>query len=681
MNKNIIAALYKKEIRDILRDKKTMFMMIIIPLILYPLIFVASMGLMNSVMNAEREKTYRVSFEDVSDAGMLKGVFQEKGEEREYSFDFVDPKEGQNCEYLLENDLTDVYISESVSDNRPYYLINYMASETDSQTAAGMASRILDDHKEDLTHIYLVDKGISENEALKPIGYDMKDHASNEENVGYIMGMIVPFLLIVSIMMGAMYPAIDTTAGEKERGTLETLLTLPVNSREFICAKFLAVSTIAVGAALLNMISMFFLGIYMASSMDILSETGAGFDAVSFIPAIIVTLLCVISFALLSSALSLCVCIRAGSFKEAQNMTTPLMLVFMMAAMAGMLPSLELTNVTALIPVANISLLIASLFKLHFELELIMLVLLSNIAYTALAVLAMSRLFAAEDVLFGEEGASIKILERRSDIKKGTIPGFGDLVLLFSVILLIILFAGSLFILKFGIYGIIAEQFFILLAVLAYSIYIKVDMRKLLHLNPPGIKGLIGGIFIWAGGYLVLIIASDLLSYFIPELENDTALLEIWKDHSLFLVLLSSAFMPAVCEEMAFRGFMLGTFENRLKPAAAVVLTGLLFGAYHLSLLQFFVIGFSGILLTWVVFKTRSIFISMLMHFINNTAAVFIALYPEKVMEKIPFIREDRMPASMMAVTFLCAVLLLGAGYLLITRGIKMKTSGEESHP
>ncbi len=83
MNKNIIAALYKKEIRDILRDKKTMFMMIIIPLILYPLIFVASMGLMNSVMNAEKEKTYRVSFEDVSDAGMLKGVFKEKGEERE----------------------------------------------------------------------------------------------------------------------------------------------------------------------------------------------------------------------------------------------------------------------------------------------------------------------------------------------------------------------------------------------------------------------------------------------------------------------------------------------------------------------------------------------------------------------------------------------------------------------
>ena len=79
--------------------------------------------------------------------------------------------------------------------------------------------------------------------------YENKDTASSEQSLGSIMGAVLPFMLIISLMMGTMYPAIDTTAGERERGTLETILTLPVTSRQLIISKFLTVALIGIISA------------------------------------------------------------------------------------------------------------------------------------------------------------------------------------------------------------------------------------------------------------------------------------------------------------------------------------------------------------------------------------------------------------------------------------------------
>lgn len=665
MNKKIISALYKKEITDILRDKKTILMMIVVPLILYPLMFLGSMALFSSILSASTSKAYTVALDGVNDPDTMKQYFKDNEEHFKYTFIIKEPGEGETDADMLEAGTIDAYVAESVSDNHPYFEIAYRASETDSQTAAGMVEKMLSKYRDELRSEAFIEQGLDEKAMMNPIGFFMKDYSSNEENVGFLMGYILPFLLIVSILMGALYPAIDTTAGEKERGTLETLLTLPVNNMELITAKFLAVSTIAVAAAILNLLSMGGLTAFMASSMNMLSEN-MNVDLVSFIPSMGVTFICILVFALFASAVSLCSCIMAKSFKEAQNLTTPIMLIFLLGGMAGMIPSLELTEKTALIPVVNITLLIASIFKFHFDLSIIAIVLFSNIAYSALAVVIMTRLFSSEDILFADSAASFRIMEKRADIKKGQIPGMGDLVLLFSILLLGLLFIGGLFAGKFGLWGVIMEQLMFLVITVFYGWYIKVDFKKLFHFNGFNIRGLAGSVLAWAGAYLILVLLSALLAAFFPENADNTALYDLWGNNPVWLAVVSSALAPAICEEVMFRGFMLGTLENKYSAVKAVILTGILFGAYHMSLNGLIIIGLLGIVQSYIVNRTKSIYLTMITHFINNLLAVLSVLYEEQFTKALPFLAGDELPASTMIIMALSGAVLLSLGMWMV---------------
>jgi len=665
MNKKIISALYKKEITDILRDKKTILMMIVVPLILYPLMFLGSMALFSSILSASTSKAYTVALDGVNDPDTMKQYFKDNEEHFKYTFIIKEPGEGETDADMLEAGTIDAYVAESVSDNHPYFEIAYRASETDSQTAAGMVEKMLSKYRDELRSEAFIEQGLDEKAMMNPIGFFMKDYSSNEENVGFLMGYILPFLLIVSILMGALYPAIDTTAGEKERGTLETLLTLPVNNMELITAKFLAVSTIAVAAAILNLLSMGGLTAFMASSMNMLSEN-MNVDLVSFIPSMGVTFICILVFALFASAVSLCSCIMAKSFKEAQNLTTPIMLIFLLGGMAGMIPSLELTEKTALIPVVNITLLIASIFKFHFDLSIIAIVLFSNIAYSALAVVIMTRLFSSEDILFADSAASFRIMEKRADIKKGQIPGMGDLVLLFAILLLGLLFIGGLFAGKFGLWGVIMEQLMFLVITVFYGWYIKVDFKKLFHFNGFNIRGLAGSVLAWAGAYLILVLLSALLAAFFPENADNTALYDLWGNNPVWLAVVSSALAPAICEEVMFRGFMLGTLENKYSAVKAVILTGILFGAYHMSLNGLIIIGLLGIVQSYIVNRTKSIYLTMITHFINNLLAVLSVLYEEQFTKALPFLAGDELPTSTMIIMALSGAVLLSLGMWMV---------------
>lgn len=666
MRKKVIFSLYKKEMLDILRDKKTILMMIVIPLILYPLIFAGSMFLASSMLKASTSKSYMIGFENLADEQAMVDAFNRFKDEHDYSFIYYRPESGiDDEEEQLKQGNIDAYLIESVSDNKPYYEIAYLASETDSQTASGMIKDILQDIQKDATKEKIKELGLEPEAVLKPIDYTYRDLSSKEENAGYVVGMIVPFLLITSILMGALYPAIDATAGEKERGTLETLLTLPVKNLELIVAKFMATSTVAVGAAFLNLISMALMGFYMVSAGNMGSSSGI--DLASFIPALIVTLLCVFTFAMFASAVCLSACIFARSFKEAQNFTTPVMLVFMVGGMAGMLPQLSLDPVTAMIPVVNIAMLIIEIFKFHFELSQIAVVLLSNLAYTAVAVVIMGRLFSSENILFGDATVSLRLLENRSHMKEKQIPGMGDLVLVFAALIIIVLFGGGLLVLRFGLWGLVAEQLLIFAVTAAYAWYIKTDMKVVFHLHRPRITAMIAGILAWAGMYLLVQLLANLVVGLFPDLsqENAQVLTSLWEDSPMWLMVLSSALMPAVCEEFAFRGFMLGSFEFKFKPAVAVILTGLFFAAFHMSLLQFITIAPLGILLSYIVWKERSIFITMLLHFLNNLTSLLLEQYQEELTKKLPFL-EGELDVTGVLIFLFAGVVLLGAGLLLM---------------
>ena len=451
--------------------------------------------------------------------------------------------------------------------------------------------------------------------------------------------MVLPMILIVSILMGAIYPAIDVTAGERERGTMETLMTLPVKVSELMTGKFLAVSTIAVFSALLNLLSMTFVGLYVYTSMDAVSDMGL--NLVDYLPAVGILLVCLPVFALFTSAVCLCVCIFAKSFKEANNYSTPVLLVFMFASMATILPNINLDYKTALIPIVYISLLIKANFDLEFQCPMIGLVILSNLIYAAVAVWVMSKLFSSEAVLFGEGFNGVKLFENRRNMKENQMPGVGDTILMFGIMLLVMIYVSSAAVLKLGIWGTGICQLLILLVPVLYAWYMKADFKKLFSLSAPNVKHLLGGVFMWLGIFLLEQVVLVLLSQWFPGMmQTSEDLNSIITAAGFIPAFIVVGISPAIAEEFAFRGFLFGTIKNKWKPWVAIVISALVFGAYHMNLLQFIGGTMMGIGLGYVAYKSGSIWVGVMMHFINNGLSVIFQFYPA-VAEAIPILGEE----------------------------------------
>lgn len=684
MNKHILSALYQKEMTDILRDKKTILMMILVPLLLYPLLFIGSMWITTITLSSSTRDTFTIAFENIENQDELKEAFQTYGKEYEYNFAYLENLQSKSdsgeVSFLneLEKGNIDAYLKWN-PDAPEEYIIVYNSSNTTSSTAAGMIEDMLMEIRNEKRISILEDMGMEPEHILEPIKYSREDHATSEETVGALFGSIIPFLLITSILMGAMYPAIDCTAGEKERGTLETLLTLPVRNLELITSKFLATSTVAVAAAFLNVLSMGILGGYFFSSMQASSETDLDFDISVYLPAILIMLLLAIVLALFASAVCLCVCIFARSFKEAQNYSTPVMLIFMFASLAGILPGIQLEHGLELIPVVNVMLLISELFRFEFNAAHIAIVMGTNIAYTMLAILLMAKMFHSEEILFGDSAGGIHLLEKRSGMKSKQIPGMGDVLLLMAVEILIVLFAGSLLIVKFGIWGLVLQQLLMVACLIGYCYYIKTDFSKIFRFHRVNGWQLIAAVLCWFGTYVIMMLVSAGLSQLFPvSAESADSLLTLWENQPLWLVLLSSALLPAVCEELLFRGYLFGSLSNKYRISTAILWTGILFGLYHMNLIKLVVVGFLGGMLAYIVYKADSIWVSILAHFLNNFIAAIISLYPDVIEKKLPFLMQMNNAAAVI-LTIAGVVSLLGGILLLKWRAGDFKKNEPEA--
>ncbi len=316
INSQIIKTLVKKEMLDVFRDKKTVLMMLVIPIILYPLIFFGAMQLVALISSSMKEQNYRIvadaedgdvflhklmefkededasaqtSEQGAADASDGEASDTDEAEET-YEITIVDPDSVSDYETALNEEEIDVYVSGQPENGKMQYEIYYLSSETNSSYAANLVMDVFDALKEDQTKQLLAEAGMDVSAILEPIGYEKNDTASSEQSLGSIMGSILPFMLVISLLMGTMYPAIDTTAGERERGTLETVLTLPVTNRQLIVSKFITVAVIGMMSVLLNLLSMGAIAFYMYGIMDMQTDA-ISFDLTKFIPDFLLYLL------------------------------------------------------------------------------------------------------------------------------------------------------------------------------------------------------------------------------------------------------------------------------------------------------------------------------------------------------------------------------------------------------
>ena len=643
--------LYKKEILDLLRDKKTVIVMILVPILLYPAMMLLSLLVMKGLATDSVERTYTVGIVESEVSMDIYDILTDEKDDLDYHFNKVDYFSLDAAKSALMSKKIDLIIeSNPVSDASGIYsddelfglTFYHMASNTQSNNAYQNAKEVFNAYSSKIRK-EAFDKVYTDSECvLNPIPMKTESISSKEENAGSLIGMILPFILIISILTGAIYPAIDATAGERERGTLETIMTLPVRKSEIMISKFLSVSTIAVFSALLNLLSMFGMMLIMVKIVDLQGLGLTDFQYSQFVPAFISLLLCLPIFSMFASAVSLCICIFAKSFKEANNITSPILIVFMFAAMASILPTVELNFKTAMIPVTNIALLIKSVFSLDYDIKLVAVVLFSNLAYCIIMVILMSVFFSSEEVLFGEGGNGIHVFELRANMKKGSMR---------------------------GIWGTAFVQLLIFGMPVLYSLYIKADMKKLYSLRLPKLKNIFGAIIVWAGAFMINQVIVHLLAKAFPSMiENSELLNESILSAGFIPALIVVGFMPAIAEEAAFRGFLFGTLKHKTKIIIAIVVSAALFGAYHMNLLQFFTGLFMGCFMAYMTYKSGSILPSVLFHLLNNSLSVIATYYPVLI-EKIPVLGEENLNVSGIFI-------LLGAGIVLVTIGVFLFMTG-----
>lgn len=662
MNKKAIKFLYKKEILDVLRDKKTVIMMLLVPLIVYPLIMLVSMQMMTKITKNLSESTYKFAIECLDEDSEFVNFFNKQEKTGLEIVKVDDYKKALEEEEI--NAYVTIYYSKEIG--KEQFDIHYMSSITNSNYAVDNIETVIKSYADSLTDERLKNAGIEKDYILKPISIEYKDSSSKEQTAGNLLGTLIPFMLVVSLLMGTMYPAIDTTAGEKERGTMETLLTLPVSSKDLIISKFLTVATIGIVSALLNLISMCGVGVYMYKVAQI-SANGTKVDMTRFIPAIIVGALCVLAFAVFISAITMCVCAFAKSYKEANNYITPLMLVVMFASFVAFIPNIEMDVQMALIPVANICLLIKDLLIFKYNVTIIAIVLVSNVAYGIAAVSFLAKIYNSEDILFGDGSNGFQIFERRSNLKKGGLPTTGDGWLVVAVAIVAIIYFGSMLQLKYGLLGVWLTQFIIVGIPMLTAIYTKKDLIETFRIKRFNPIYLIVSVLMSIGATSIGIVISTVADkIFKSSVDNQAETMEILGNNSFVISLLVIAVTPAICEELMFRGYIFSSMRSGMKISSAILVSSALFGIYHMSLVKFFTTAILGGIICYVNYKSGSIFTGMLMHFINNALACVVTFYPEQVAKLFPILMKETIEIKDLAIIGLFGAGLLIVGLLLV---------------
>lgn len=344
----IIFTVIKKELKDTLRDKRTLISAIIVPALIIPVLLFGVTKLQKTLMDREGSKKLKIGMIDVPKS--IKNQFKDDNFILLYDFNSKTGKtaiQNDDLDAVVEFDpdfQSNVNEMKSGNLNLYYKSTNLLLYKRISEKIELLKSQILDDR--------IAKLNIS-SEIFTPIVISKIDIASPKEQIGKMVGGFLPYIFIIFCFTGCMYPAIDLITGEKERGTIETLLTSPASRFKILIGKMITISIIGLSAAFMTILGMV-IGLkllpdipldFLNSLNDILS--------IKFIVMLFGMLLPLsVFFAGLLSA----IVIRAKSFKEAQSIVTPLTFVVIIPAMIALMPSVELNWQTVWIPILNIAL-------------------------------------------------------------------------------------------------------------------------------------------------------------------------------------------------------------------------------------------------------------------------------------------------------------------------------------
>jgi len=401
MSARNIGIVYRKELTEALRDRRTLITTFLVPLILFPLLSVGFGSLATKLLKQTRDESPKVMIIGGEDSpAVVAGL--KKAEKIQ-----VVPLETDWRNQIVEKSVPAVVeipagFEKGLAEQKDLTVTIYdYEGDIKSEFAREKIEKYLTTYRDSLVEQRLAAKSLPP-ATLKPFAVKKQNVAPSEKSgVALFFGGFIAYIVVLLCMNGGMHPAIDLTAGEKERGTMETILSSPISRMHLVIGKFLLVLTTALTTATLSVISMgisFSIANALRTAPIQAGEEGTTLH-IGFLAALSVFIMA-IPLAVLFSSILITIATFAKSYKEAQTYITPLIFVIIIPAIAAMLPGVELNPKLALIPILNVSLLCKELVIGTYHWNYIAIIFSSTCVYAAGALFLAIKMFQREEVLF-----------------------------------------------------------------------------------------------------------------------------------------------------------------------------------------------------------------------------------------------------------------------------------------
>jgi sodium transport system permease protein len=402
MKINAIGIVYRKEFTEWVRDRRTLISTVLVPLLLFPIVMVGFTALAMVMVGKAKEETPRVMVIGGEDSPQVLASL------RKLDSLVITPYSANWKEQISEKEIraaveipsgfqASLQKGEARTANIYYY-----EGEMKSSFGADRIENFLKDYREEVVKNRLAAKNVSTS-VLTPFEIHRENVAPPEKVSGATVGGFIGYLVVLLCMTGAMYPAIELTAGEKERGTMETILSSPISRMDLVLGKFLLVLSAALATAALSVLSMG-ISFSVLRHFNVSSGGGRGEAAALLLQlgpkAVAFLFVMALPLAVLFSAVLMTIALFAKSHKEAQSYLTPMTFLVVIPAVASLLPGVELTPKLALIPILNTSLVCKEIMTGTYHWNSIALIFASTCVYAAAALFVAFKTFQRESVLF-----------------------------------------------------------------------------------------------------------------------------------------------------------------------------------------------------------------------------------------------------------------------------------------
>jgi len=394
-----VAVVYGKEFRDILRDRRTLMSMILIPGVMIPtLIIGVAVVLLKTVHQAEGERA-SVMIVGESAAPQLRQRIESDPKLKRVptSANFAQLIAQKKLRAAIE--IPNGFDESNMAENRAALKIYDYEGELKSSFATAELERLVSEYRESVVQTRLAARGL-DRRFTRPFEVVRENVAPMEKVGGNRFGGVIPYILIMACFTGAMYPAIDVAAGEKERGTMETILCTPIGRFELALGKFLTVVTVSllsVAVALMGLLaSAAVLAYLLVPKLGAVSGSLPTLNPLGLVGVLVV----MVPLATFFSAILFAIALTARTQKEAQTYISPFIGLLALPALAPMLPGVELNNTFALVPILNVSLVSKELVSGNFPWLMIAVIFGSSLVYALIALAGAVRLFKRESIIF-----------------------------------------------------------------------------------------------------------------------------------------------------------------------------------------------------------------------------------------------------------------------------------------